>query len=1222
MADDIKNLTLEDVQPFDEAMKQHIAKEIETDYSDEFDFSGMTPDEVLAGHRKRFGADMSPQEYDTRLRKAYLADYTPHHPVLDATKELAVGAAPFALSGAAHALAGAGRMAAHIPLLSEVGAGAGHGVNLVLNAQQAEKTAEQANKITDIDPIQLRNDYYQKLYPGLSAKGWSDEDILQVAKERALNVLNGAYQTATSMNRAEETNYANELAATGADLATFGLDGRPMQSIIGSAMKRFGLDAASRTTAAKAIAGPIVQHALTGATYGATDLGLRTLVGGKAQEDLMRAHGGQFAVAADDIAKELVKRTALGTVVGAGFGGVLGGGFGALEAAANAPMTIHELKVTKAWNDALAENRVFENKRAAALEDKINETAKNFNPNTAELPQGATPGDIATSVIEKEHGTDAANSEAGLRAATQIEKKLRLYTDANEEMARAAGTGVGGGEPSVPLQQPAGSTGTIDMAPEAAPSPGLVPAGPMPAQAPVAGPVLGGIETGGTLPPALTPQGETVLPGRAPLEPVRPLPPEVTPAGIRPEAVPPGRAGGEAPIMRLEQPSGGAAETFGERNIPAPPEPKAPPTTEQLAEGWTKELGFNPKKPRAKAQPKAAAPAAAGVGPSLREATKEEALKPTLQEAATRVPAEVSETSINIGQPSGEATAADMHMILDEAVRQADEKGLPVTAELTRVDVPKGGRIPVEKQFAKFWEPRGFKMTDVVRSPEGQIQTARLRRDAIPPPKGGMLEAQGTMYERIARRAENISKAAAARLNKKLGRSNVGFDPTMIGDAALELTGAMFARGIRGAEAMGKYLVDRYGSKVKPHLDKIIELAGKHFTRFFKSDTNATEKLQELLDLHESGKYGMDWYEKTADWAKKHAGRDADMFLRFLAVTSANGQTESGAALALKAFAQWKSGLKFTGMRGPSMVGQLERIAKGENLGDQTKIENFYQALAGNPDAVVLDRWMMRAMGIANRGDLTPKNYQLYSAGIKHLARLNDMTPRQFQAAVWEGARVMKAHEAETLGGRALTTKSGSARPLEDLLARKMDGMSFKDYVGAQGEHLQRMENIYKALEPVRKGESFGHTFNLDTMEPDTSPGYVVSLVSTNVPKSVLYPNRIDKVINRTQPLIDQLREQGLHPTIGVFASELHPGQFSIDLNITLPDKARALAIGTANRQESIAHLGDGGQWIENLPTDWDRKGKQFLPPKDGRLHREWYAGQIARVNKILQENP
>jgi hypothetical protein len=1410
--DDIKNISLSDVSPITGDEKKHIAKAIQEDYADEYDFSGLSPDQIIEGHRKKFGADLASEAYDAKLKKVYLADYHPNHPVQHALKEMAIGSIPFVISGAAHAIK---PIASKVPLASQIGAGLGHGLNLVLNAGQAAQTAEKAREITDIDPIALRNDYYHKLYPGLSEKGWSDEDILQVAKERAINVLNGAYQTATSMNRAEEVNFGNEIAASAADLAAFGWDGRIGRNIIGQAMKRFGLDEAARTTAAKAIVGPIVQHATSGAAFGGTDLGLRTLVGGKAQTELMQAHGGQMATTAEDISKHLVRDTALATGLGMTFGGAFGGAMGAIEAARTAPMTIHELQVSRAWEEANAQNRAFENQRAANLAADIESTAKNFNPMRAEVPQGASPGDIATSIIEKSHGTDAANSEAGLRAATVIERKLRLYNDANEEMARAAGSGIGG-DVTTSFRQPEGSTGNIiGMSPEAAPSSGLVPAGPMPERAPVAGPVLGGIETGGQLPPALSPQGEFVLPGRAPLAPVRPLPPETPPsAGIRPEATPAGLGGGEAPIMRLEQPRGGEPMAFGERNLPAPPSEAAPPTTEQLAEGWSKELGFQPKKTRAKPEPKVKAekerevnPLAQNVVESYRAehgfkdrpgrqmhppldkeqataiAQEYEALKnakpgtpeyekaeasykalnaeiaqqfeaikkagykiefvekdpyknsaemrrdvrenKTLkvfktpeghhpfmttnesdlfravhdffghaaegfefgprgeesafrQHAATlsnnaipalasetrgqnswvnfmpenaklpaaerpfaeqkgslmpehtysdvlhgeRVPVETKPEGIHIGVPIGDATAADVHAALNEAVSHADRAGIPITAELTRIDVPKGGRIPVEKQFEKFYEPRGFKMTELTRSPEGQIQTARLRRDAVKPPKGGMLEAQGTMYERIAQKADEISKAAADRLEKKLGRMNVGFDPSMIGDAALELTGAMFAKGVRGAEAMGKYLVEKYGNEVKPFIQKIVDVAGKHFTRFFKSDGQAVKGLQDLLDLYESGKHGADWYEKTAEWAKKNAGHESDMLLRFLAVTSANGQTESGAALALKAFAQWKAGLKFTGMRGPSMVGQLERIANGENLGDLTKIENFYRALKGDPNAVVLDRWMLRAMGIRNQSALSPSNYRLYEAGVRHLAELNDMSPRQLQAAIWAGARTAHMHETEAAGGRRLSSKTGSARPLEDLIERKLDGMTFDQYVGKEGEHLKRMENIYKALEPVRKGDAVGHTFNLDTMEPDTKPGYVVSLVSTNVPKSVLYPARIDRVLYRVQPLIEHLKAQGMHPTLGVFASELHPGQFSIDLNVTLPSEARAQAIATANRQESFAHLGEGGQWIENITSQWNRKGKQYLPPNDGRLHREWYTGQINRVKNILKENP
>ena len=1269
-----------------ESYTDHVAQGIRAAYGDEFDFSGMSPQEIVEAHHARFGSKMDPRTYQEKLNETYGQGWVAPAPPqtdeeianakhLGMAKDLAVGAAPYVGLGVGNMLAAAAKWGEHaVPVAGQIAAAAGHGINMLAQRGEAERMSAEANKVSDQDLSALASDFYAKAAPGLLEKGYTPEQIKAWTLHRAANVIHGGVETAASMNEGVNEAMKQEAAGALADVATFGVDTANGQALLGAArqvgrrlvggaLEKLGIDSVTRGLARAAV-NPLVTHGATGAVYGGVDMGIRSAV--------EKAHDDAIAnTPIPQLAYDTVVAGGKGAATGAAFGAALGAGIGVpLEAAGN------KLGVAKALKEHLANGGTkedfvppkpetkalpFEPKKKlseipntspiesrpgqlrpataeeAAMLRRFTETAQvapgtepakpiNFdntvasvNPLTMEVPPG-TEADVARGIIASKHGPSAANSLDGMRAADAIANKIKLYNDANAEMALHAGTGVGG-DVVAPVKTPEGTAPPEPVAPATS--------APVPA-----GPVLGAIERGGQLPEPLAPQGETVLPGRAPLAPVRPIPPDVVPPGIRPEAVPAGAAGGEAPIMHLRRPEGGEPQAFGERNLTAPA--AAAPSVEQLAEGWSKELGFQPKKARAKAAPKPTETAAVGsstpeggrssepvapaAGSSLSEV--QAAAKAQIAPAPEKVPVEVKPEGIHVGVPIGDATSADVHAALDAAVAHADKAGLPITMDLTRVDAPQGGRIPVEKQLEAFTAPRGFRVIEETRSPEGQIQTARVRRDAIPPPKGGVLEAQGTMFERLAKKSEAVSKAAGTRLNAKLGRVNTGFDPTMIGDAALEMTGAMFARGLRGADAMSKYLIEKYGEKVAPHVEKIIALAQKHFMRFFKSEEGATKGLQDLLDLHESGKYGMGWYEKTADWAKKSFGPDADMFLRFLAVTSANGQTESGAALALKAFTQWKAGLKFTGMRGPSMTGQLERIARGENLGDFTKIENFYRALKGDPNAVVLDRWMLRALGIRNQSALSPSNYKLYDAAVKHLAQLNDMTPRQLQAAIWEGARVGNILDKERIGGRAASSKTGSARPLEDLVDKKLGGMSMDEYIGKEGGHLRRMQNIYDALAPVRKGEAFGHTFNLDTMEPDTKKGFVVSLVSTNVPKNSLYPGRVEKVLGRVQPLIDHLREQGLHPTFGVFARKLHPGQFSIDLNVTLADKARALAIGTENRQESIAQLGKGGKWIENIPTNWNKKGKQFLPPADGRLHREWYAEQINRVKRILKENP
>jgi hypothetical protein len=64
------------------------------------------------------------------------------------------------------------------------------------------------------------------------------------------------------------------------------------------------------------------------------------------------------------------------------------------------------------------------------------------------------------------------------------------------------------------------------------------------------------------------------------------------------------------------------------------------------------------------------------------------------------------------------------------------------------------------------------------------------------------------------------------------------------------------------------------------------------------------------------------------------------------------------------------------------------------------KVTAFYRAILGDPDAVVLDRWALRAVG-HDRDTCTPAQYARYAAMYREAAREVNETPRDFQAIVW-----------------------------------------------------------------------------------------------------------------------------------------------------------------------------------------------------------------------------
>lgn len=60
----------------------------------------------------------------------------------------------------------------------------------------------------------------------------------------------------------------------------------------------------------------------------------------------------------------------------------------------------------------------------------------------------------------------------------------------------------------------------------------------------------------------------------------------------------------------------------------------------------------------------------------------------------------------------------------------------------------------------------------------------------------------------------------------------------------------------------------------------------------------------------------------------------------------------------------------------------------------------FYEAIMGNVDAVVVDVWMLRALGVEKQ-KITPKQYAQYAEVVREAALDCHEHPAEFQAIVW-----------------------------------------------------------------------------------------------------------------------------------------------------------------------------------------------------------------------------
>ena len=967
------------------------------------------------------------------------------------------------------------------------------------------------------------------------------------------------------------------------------------------------------------VAGKVAERAVGGALIGGTFGGVDSVVH-RATEAVQAGQGADTILG--QMSKGLLGPTA-SNVVGAlagqpmetagafgkgfgetwKFGAGLGGTFGAVEGIAQVGKAASNMRKMKAAESV--RNARLVSVQKFGDEFQTGDVLDRFNTDVVDgVAQGQNAVQIATAIVSKLH-PDVAATEQGMKSIATVAQKLEPAVAAYQKTAEM-------NRPLLPTRQGINSDASIeagegfqnylnegDFRPDTA-LPGPQPAGFVPTR-------------------AGRPMG--IMPGQMELAPPQPEIPYTGPEG----ALPPGvqanpaevPAGLEAQSLSQGQPRPVYGEPMADQRLGqgVPQQPVAEPNSAQPVGAPLTQPPIGAVEPSPvdlsgplvpERQPEFVAPSGvsrAPVAPRYEAPVKaaEPKESPVQKDLASfpgiSVTSRGDHVSIdNIINHNDVPTST----ALKAAIASSDRHGVPLKVELAPQAGPKGGMIPVEKQAA-WYKSHGF------RELPGSGDKMVMWRDPI-----------GEHQSNVADTMDKVAQAAQKRIDSRVGRLSAGFDPADIRDHSLVLAADMFSQRLRSKAAIESWAVEKWGESIKPHLDKIVTAAQKHFIRMFKTSATAEKNLKTLLDLKDSGAHGFDWYEGTANWAKQKFGEDADMMLRFLAVTSANGQTEAGAAMALKAFAQWKAGMPFEGFRGDSMVGQLNRVVKGENLGEHTKIQNFYDALKGDPNAIVLDRWMMDALNLKDKGgNLRENDYRIYSQVIDDLAEMNGMTPRQFQAAVWEGARVRKAHISEKTGGRALTTKSGSARPLEELVNRKLDGMSIDQYIEANHGSLKQMERLYQAVAPVRKGEATGYTFNPKTWEADTKGGFLTSLTSTVVDKKELYPASVLKFAKQVEPIIKQNPDR--HFTVGIWT--MPDGNFSLDLNMTVPNKKEAVSLGLRNRQYAVGELGEGGEYKGNVKTGYDPKkhGPQFLPPTEKGKTAPWLRGQVKHVNDLLR---
>ncbi len=167
------------------------------------------------------------------------------------------------------------------------------------------------------------------------------------------------------------------------------------------------------------------------------------------------------------------------------------------------------------------------------------------------------------------------------------------------------------------------------------------------------------------------------------------------------------------------------------------------------------------------------------------------------------------------------------------------------------------------------------------------------------------------------------------------------------------------------------------------------------------------------------GKNDQYWYEDCQETFVNLFGAERlPLITKLFAATSINTSLKSNITLFRKALYEIENNLP-VGTYLPNIQQQLMQVRNGGELTGR-KINSFAKAMSGDPNAVVVDIWLLRAFqldkqymrhtgphaGLARSGGPTPKQYTLIEAYCREYATVMGIQPRQLSAMIWSGCRI------------------------------------------------------------------------------------------------------------------------------------------------------------------------------------------------------------------------
>lgn len=182
-----------------------------------------------------------------------------------------------------------------------------------------------------------------------------------------------------------------------------------------------------------------------------------------------------------------------------------------------------------------------------------------------------------------------------------------------------------------------------------------------------------------------------------------------------------------------------------------------------------------------------------------------------------------------------------------------------------------------------------------------------------------------------------------------------------------------------------------------------------------------TSRIVEYMEL---GRCDKNWYQECEQTLIEIFGKDQlQIVVKIFSATSINTSLKGNVTLFKRAYYEYLNNQPI-GAYLPNIQKQLQRIRDGKDLSG-LKINAFAKAMSGDPDAVVVDIWLLRAFKM-NRtyfrkqsqsfreGGASKKQFREIEAYIRSEAPKHELQAREMSAMIWSGIRTLQGTDRQT----------------------------------------------------------------------------------------------------------------------------------------------------------------------------------------------------------------